>query len=142
MNEFKSELAGLLEIDEQEIDEIFMGCALITEAYGTDDEHGTADFGDFKVTKISFEESDEEDELTQFRKMVAEDSDVDMTAYDFFASESFTITVNDITVECRQTFSKHVQEMFTYKKGTLEIIKKDWAFSGMMSLTDYSCHTV
>lgn len=143
MNDFKTELAAILEVDENELEnEIFSGCALISECYGKDDAHGQIGELDFEVTNIKFDESDEDEELKHFRSLVAQGRDVDMTAYDFFISETFTIKVGDIKAECRQTFSKSVEEMFTYKKGTREIVKKDWSFSGMMSLKGYGVELI
>lgn len=143
MNDFKTELAAILEVDENELEsEIFSGCALISECYGEDDARGQIGELEFELTNIKFDESDEDEELKHFRALVDQGRDVDMTAHDFFVSETFTIKVGDIKVKCYQTFSKDVQEDFTYKKGTRELLKKDWSFSGMMSLKVYGVELI
>lgn len=132
---FKQKIADKLNVSLDVIEnEVFSGCAMLSENVG-DGDH-TID--DFVITGLTSDLVDEEKELAYHRQLVEEGKNVDMTAYSFSDSESFTIEYQGTKLTCSQVFNRHVEEDFTRDPETDEIIKRDWTFSGMMEMTTCS----
>lgn len=138
MNDFKNEIATLLKVDSNMIDNIFSGCSMLSEAYGT----GDVIDENFQIKGLSYEESDEDEELENFREHIANGDDVDMTEHSFFYSETFLLIVNGVTVKCFQSMNKHVEEDFEYDNVSGELVKKDWVFTGAMELSSFTVEII
>tara|TARA_Y100000310_G_scaffold337220_1_gene423720 strand:- start:1116 stop:1535 length:420 start_codon:yes stop_codon:yes gene_type:complete len=132
---FKQEIADKLNVSFEVIDnEVFSGCAMLFENVG-DGDHV---IDGFIITDLTSDLVDEEEALEYHRQLAREGKNVDMTAYSFSDSESFTIEYQGVKLVCSQVFNRHVDEDFTRNRVTGEIVKRDWTFSGMMEMTTYS----
>jgi len=133
--DFKQEIAQKFDVSFKFIDEeLFMGCAMLSEALG----EGDSENAGFTITNLVTDLVDEDGELEHYHKLLAEGRNVDMTEHAFYDDETFTIEYQGIKLHCRQSFNRHIETNLERDPETREIIGRDWTFSGAMNLATFS----